>query len=218
MNVEPTGIVLVDACTIQTEKCVARHPAPITVVWTLPGRVQVNVCRPCLEEQVRLGEWEIRGAKIERRADVAVYSPDNRLQLVVEVKKRPRTQANLTEWATNVRRNLMAHSGIPNTAYFLLAVFPDSLFLWKNSDPFDIEKAPDYEAGVPDTLKAYFDELASSPDNASEYHLEMVTTSWLKDLAKSARSNDPSLQWVYDSGLYEAIKNGLVVMQAAIAA
>jgi hypothetical protein len=218
MIVEPTGIVLVDACTIQTEKCVARHPAPITVVWTLPGRVQVNVCRPCLEEQVRLGEWEIRGAKIERRADVAVYSPDNRLQLVVEVKKTPRTQANLKEWATKVRRNLMAHSGIPNSAYFLLAVFPDSLFLWKNSDPFDLEKAPDYEERVPDTLKAYFDELPSSPDNASEDHLVMVTTSWLKDLAKSARSKDPSFQWVYDSGLYDAIKNGSVVMQAAIAA
>jgi len=167
---------------------------------------------------VRLGEWEIRGAKIERRADVAVYSPDNRLQLVVEVKKRPTTQANLREWATKVRRNLMSHSGIPNTAYFLLAVFPDTLFLWKQNEPVDIEKAPDYEARVPDGLKASFDELASGPDNASDYHLEMVTTSWLKDLAKSARSNDPSLQWLYDSGLYEAIKNGSVVMQAAIAA
>jgi hypothetical protein len=167
---------------------------------------------------VRLGEWEIRGAKIERRADVAVYSPDNRLQLVVEVKKRPRTQTDLKEWASRVRRNLIAHSGIPSTAYFLLAVFPDTLFLWKNSDPFDIEKAPDYEAGVPDGLKAYFNELPSSPDSASGYHLEMVTTSWLRDLAKSARSNDPSLQWAYDSGLYDAIKNGSVVMQAAIAA
>ena len=218
MRVEPTGIVLVDICTIQTEKCVAREQAPITAVWTLPGRVQVNVCRPCLEEQVRLGEWEIRGAKIESRADVAVYSPDNKLQLVVEVKKRPRAQANLKDWATKVRRNLVAHSGIPSTAYFLLVVFPDSLFLWKNIDAFDIEKAPDYEAGLPDGLKAYFNELPSSPDSATGYHLEMVTTSWLRDLATSAWSNDPSLQWMYDSGLYEAIKNGEVVMQAAIAA
>jgi hypothetical protein len=117
-----------------------------------------------------------------------------------------------------VRRNLIAHSGIPSTAYFLLAVLPDSLYLWKNSDQFDLERAPDYEASVPDALRAHFDELPSSPEKASGYHLEMVTTSWLKDLAKAARSNDPSLEWLYDSGLYEAIKDGSVVMQAAIAA
>src|SRR5256885_1615764 len=110
MKIEPSGVVLVDVCSIQTEKCVAKRPAPITAVWTLPGRVQINVCRPCLEEQVRAGEWEIQGAKIERRADVAVYSRDKKLQLVVEVKRKPRTKANLKEWATNIHRNLLAHS------------------------------------------------------------------------------------------------------------
>src|SRR5258705_7574917 len=109
-RIEPSGVVLIAVCAIRTENCVAKTAAPITAVWTLPGRVQVNVCRPCLEEQVRLGEWEIRGAKIESRADVAVYSPDNKLQLVVEVKKKPRAQANLKDWATKVRRNLVAHS------------------------------------------------------------------------------------------------------------
>src|SRR5947208_889384 len=97
MKIEPTGVVLVDTCSIQTYKCVAKQPAPITAVWTLPGRVQVNVCHPCLEEQVRSGEWEIQGAKIGRRADVAVYSSDKKLQLVVEVKRKPKTNQNMRE-------------------------------------------------------------------------------------------------------------------------
>ncbi len=63
MKIEPTGVVLVDVCGVQTEKCVARNAAPVTAVWTLPARAQVNVCRPCLEEQIRSGDWQISGCK-----------------------------------------------------------------------------------------------------------------------------------------------------------
>lgn len=218
MRVEPTGIILVDTCNVQTEKCVARKPAPITAVWTAPGRTQVNVCQPCLEEQVRSGQWEIQGARIRRRADVVVYSRDKRLQLVVEVKRKPRTAHNLRKWATNVRRNLLAHTGIPTAPYFLLAAPPNRLYLWKNSDPFHFDAPPDHEISAEKTLRPYFDQLSVIPENASEYNLEAVVTSWLADLVKSRRSDDPSLEWLYNSGLFDAIKDGSVVMQAPVAA
>jgi hypothetical protein len=218
MRVEPTGIILVDTCNVQTEKCVAKRPAPITAVWTAPGRTQVNVCQPCLEEQIRSGQWEIQGARIRRRADVVVYSPDKRLQLVVEVKRKPRAAHNLRKWATNVRRNLLAHTGIPTAPYFLLAVLPNRFYLWRNNDPFHFDLPPDHEINAEKTLKPYFDQLAVSPDSATEYNLEAVVTSWLADLVKSRRSNDPTLEWLYNSGLFDAIKNGSVIMQAPVAA
>lgn len=64
MKVEPSGVVMRGECDIKTEACTAKEHGPITAVWTPPGRTQTNVCRPCLEEMVRSGKWEIEGARI----------------------------------------------------------------------------------------------------------------------------------------------------------
>jgi hypothetical protein len=218
--IEPTGVILEDVCSIQTEKCVAKVAAPITAVWTLPGRIQVNVCRPCLEEQIRSGEWEIHGVKIEKRADVAVYSAENKLRLVVEVKKKPVAQKISREWATSIHRNLLAHAGIPVTPFFLLVVPPEHLFLWKEGDAGNFERKPDYEVKAKEFFGRYFDKLSPVFKESSEhYYLEYLVSHWLKDLVKSEPSPDyPSSKWLYDSGLYDAIKNGKVVTQAKVAA
>lgn len=63
MKVEPSGVVMIGECNVQTERCVARKPAPITAVWTVPGRSQINVCSACLDEQIRIGEWIVEGAR-----------------------------------------------------------------------------------------------------------------------------------------------------------
>lgn len=65
MKVEPTGVVMMGVCQVQTDKCTGRTPAPITAVWIPPGRRQMDVCRACLEEQMRKGEWEVEGARLE---------------------------------------------------------------------------------------------------------------------------------------------------------
>lgn len=218
MKIEPTGIVLVDVCGIQTSKCIAKEPKPITAVWTPPGRIQVNVCHPCLEEQVRSGEWEIQGAKIKSRADIVVYSVDKRPQLVVEVRRNPKTKRNLREWAKQIHRNLILHSGIPRTPYFLLAILPGHLYLWKESDSFSSDKAPDYDFAAEGILTPYLEQLSLSLENASEYQLESLISSWLKDLASSSQPADALHTWLQDAGLLQAIRNGAVVMQAAIAA
>jgi len=63
-KVEPSGIVLRAVCTIQTNRCTAKTEGPITAVWGSPGQTQINVCRICLEEKIRLGEWEVEGARL----------------------------------------------------------------------------------------------------------------------------------------------------------
>jgi hypothetical protein len=67
MKVEPSGVIMMGECDIQTEKCVAKEdPAPITAVWSLPGRRQINVCKPCLEENIRRGKWIVEGARVRQ--------------------------------------------------------------------------------------------------------------------------------------------------------
>jgi len=217
MKVEPSGVVMIDICSIQTDKCVAKKPAPVTAVWTSPGRTQMNVCRPCLEEKIRAGEWEIQGARVEQRVDVAVYSKEQQLQLVVEVKKHP-TSVVPKNWATKIRKNILVHSGIPNSPYFLLADVPNFIYLWKNREPMDYEKAPDYVISAKEILEKYLNQISSTDKVSEYYYLELVMASWLKELVKSKISpqENPALKWIFDSGLYEAIKSGSVVMESTV--
>jgi hypothetical protein len=63
MKVEPSGVVMTGPCTVRTSRCVALQPAPITVVWTVPGKAQIDVCAACLDEQVKTGAWVVEGAR-----------------------------------------------------------------------------------------------------------------------------------------------------------
>jgi hypothetical protein len=67
-RVEPTGVFFSGSCWIQTERCTAREWGALTAVWGPPGETQINVCGACLEEKVRAGEWEIRGARLRQPA------------------------------------------------------------------------------------------------------------------------------------------------------
>lgn len=218
MKIEPSGVILLDVCSVQTNKCIAKQAAPITAIWALPGRIQINVCRPCLEEQVRLGEWEIPGARIQRRIDIAVRSLNQRLILIVEVRKSSRAKIPLAVWATKIHRNLLAHSGIPPTPYFLLAILPGSFYLWKGNSALNFERQPDYEVNANEILQPYFDRLPHPPEIASDYELEALMTSWLKDISSSHLPEGPLYEWLRDSGLYEALRGGSVEMQMPVAA
>jgi hypothetical protein len=221
MKIEPSGVVLIDVCGIQTSRCVAQKPSPVTAIWTSPGRTQINVCRPCLEEQIRAGEWEIQGARVEQRVDVAVYSTEQQLQLVVEVKKPPTdTTVSPKQWAAQIRKNLFVHSGIPNAPYFLLAAVPEFFYLWKNHEPLNYEKAPDYVIEAKVLLANYLSQTPSTDDQTDSYSHELIISSWLNELiqSKNRPQNNLALKWTLDSGLYQAIQNGKVVMESRVAA
>lgn len=146
-----------------------------------------------------------------RYIDIAVSSPDEKLQLIVEIKNKLGASA---EWVTLIRRNLLAHSFMPHTPYFLL-VLPDFLYLWTNPKPVNKLATPDYKIRADKVLAPYLTPTHSLVD-LSGYGLELLTISWLEDLVRTdleREADDPNLQWLFDSGLYEAITHGSVEVE-----
>jgi len=211
MRIEPSGVVMIGECEIQTPFCIALTSAPITAVWGSPGRRQIDVCRRCLEEMVRLGEWENPGAHISRRFDLAVYDSAGFLQLVVEIKKRPYEVAtDLASWATRVHRNLLLHSGIPGSTFFMFAVYPGPFYLWQKSEAIGPDTPPQYTIDAQALLHDH--QPPPSGGNEERRYTEMIYT-WLLDLVQSqeAPGRDPSQNWLFQSGLLQAIRGGQVV-------
>lgn len=210
MKVEPTGVVMIGTCEIQTEFCTAHAPAPITAVWTSPGRRQVDVCHACLDYMVRDGRWEVSGARIRRRADLVVVDSGNNPVLVVEVKSSHRSSPATPEWAQLIRRNLRAHIGIPEARYFMLAVVPGPFFLWCEGESLELDAAPDFEFDISPVIVRYVEEQSSALPEAWRRDEEAVGH-WLQDLVQGrATTPDP---WLLKSGLAQALAGGRVVRE-----
>jgi hypothetical protein len=156
----------------------------------------------------------VKSSQMLKLADIAVYSPDNRLQLIAEVKgKRGATP----EWAAQMRRNLLAHSAIPPARFFLLAT-PEHFYLWKDGlDSLDA-KAPDSVMDARHIVDPYIKNTRISREQISDSSLQLILTSWLSFLVNSkltAESVPPSEKWLFDSGLYEAIRHGSIETEAS---
>ena len=144
-------------------------------------------------------------------ADIAVYSPDDQLKLIVEVK----SYRNATdEWAAKLRRNLLGDGFIPASEFFLL-VLPEYSYLWSRCESLDAIPA-DYKFSTKDVLQLRGD--AANPEKLSSFGLELLTSSWLNALAVSPLSKEeaPELDWVFDSGLYDSIKDGSVKVESEL--
>ncbi len=157
---------------------------------------------------------------IKKIADIVVYAPDSSPQLVVEVKNRSGASAT---WAARMLRNLLVHGMILDAPYYMLAL-PDVFYLWKNVDSSlsgsrnitGGEVEPDFEINATEVLASYVDRRSFSPDAISEYGLELLVSSWLADLVEPELSRavvSPTLFWLFDSGLYDAIKGGRVATE-----
>ena len=147
-----------------------------------------------------------------RRVDIAVYQ-DDQLQLIVEVKARANATA---EWAARMRRNLATHLAIPSSPYFLLAL-PDRFYLWSNTPSPLATVAPDYDVDPTPLLVPYVEGGQQALHEISEYGLTLAVSSWLTDLIATnlnAEMVGPEQAWLLDSGLYSAIKGGVVQPQA----
>ncbi|MCE2447488.1 MAG: hypothetical protein J4F35_03590 [Candidatus Latescibacteria bacterium] len=194
-----------------------------------------------------------------RRVDIAVYSPDRKLQLVVEIKNKLGAS---TEWVTRMRHNLLTHSFIPHVPYFLL-VLPDFFHLWRDTTPMNSLAKPDYEIEAAKILAPYLKPTRSLNNLRSCLEIPGVLRarakarrtrrakpaillnmggfaqrrppclqpreshqgfsdsfySWLEDIVRTdlqQNSVDPNLQWLFDSGLYEAIAHGSVAIEDTV--
>lgn len=149
------------------------------------------------------------------QADILVYGPDERVRLVAEVKS---VRGASAEWAAQFRRNLLVHESIPNAPFFLL-VTSDHFYLWKDREPITTPIPPDYEVEIASTLASYIDKLGIPLIELSEPSLEMLVTSWLHTLIYSDLTREGSrreYEWIFDSGLYEALKRSSVSTSVAL--
>ena len=168
---------------------------------------------------------------LRRRADAVVHSQDGSLQLEVEVKTKRHVTA---DWAARLLRNMIVHGAGPSAPYFMLAL-PDRIFLWDiqlrgpegdisslTFEPAEHGPRPDYEADAAPALSPYLGGTDSLPELGEE-GLNLVVTTWLTDLLNSdpaglrQRITQPEMQaMLFDSGLYDAAKLGVIATELAL--
>ena len=147
--------------------------------------------------------------------DLAVYSKDGQLVLVVQVKGKLNASA---QWASQLRSNILAHGIYPKAPYFLM-VFPDKFYLWTNEDAqLDISE-PTYAVDARPILKPYLDKAGITPgQKISSQSLVLLVASWLSKIIYSdlpLGEMDESERSLVDSGLYAAIAGGSFGREAA---
>ncbi len=211
MNVETSGIVMIGECDIQLPHCTARVPAPITAVFTAPNRMQVDVCRVCLENMVRNGEWEIAGARLDQRIDIAGYDRRGNLQLIVEVRSGLSRPKSDPAQAMQIHRNLLTHSAVPRSKFFLLAFVPQPFYLWVDDGFNGPDAPPAYEFDVEDDVLRHT-ALPGATASEEKAYLAAVET-WLANIVRSAPSSKGQ-EWLFGSGLHAALEGGSIVGQA----
>ncbi len=144
--------------------------------------------------------------------DIAVYDKEGNVTLVVEVKNKTRASP---DWAAQMRRNLAVHLGIPRSRFFLLAL-PDHFYLWQAiTNPLDYV-TPDYDVDPVPLLAGYVEDAPHTLSGMSEYGLTLAVLSWLTRVVRGtqvAGGPAPEQEWLFASGLYEAIRGGSIEAQ-----
>jgi hypothetical protein len=148
--------------------------------------------------------------------DFVAYDPKGRVVLLAEAKSRGGTSA---QWASRLRRNLLAHGALPPAKYFLIAT-PERIYLWQqklwqqDAATYD-ETAPDFIVDATKELKPYFEKFHQRPSEIGREEFELLVSSWLNNIAWSGeelRNGDSSLGWLKESGLAESLRKARVEM------
>lgn len=213
-EIETSGVYMTGICHIKTYHCRALTPAPLTTVWSPPGRTQVDVCSACMAQMVRDGEWIVPGARVPVQYDIAVFDRRCSLTMAVDVKtpSMPETTVN-ADWAMNIRRNLRRHAALPHAPYFLIAAFPGSFFLWKDSMLSEPDKQPDYIIQDEAALKCWHP-AAGEDSRSAHAAAEQATLCWLASLIDGEEAPASGSEWARESGLLAAIAGGTIVPQS----
>ncbi len=140
--------------------------------------------------------------------DFVLHSRDRRLTTLVEVRSKTNTSSS---WATQFRRNRLAHGNpSPRGDFFLLAT-PDRLYLWKGADLGAARFEPSFEADARPLFAPYFQGTSVSAATASSEAFELIVASWLADLVREAEPRARLVAerpWLVESGLLDAVAGG----------
>ncbi len=149
------------------------------------------------------------------RWDLAVYDRYDQLTLVIEIKNKLDTTP---EWASRLRRNILAHGVYPNAQFFLLA-FPDKFYLWADSNRKHNTDEPDYMIDARPLLQPYFEQTGVNATHISGQSLEFIVALWMGEVMHSEQLPNQlkaEHQWLVDSGLYAAILGGRFVQEVLV--
>lgn len=141
-------------------------------------------------------------------ADLALYDRHGQLAAVVEVKNQLGTTS---EWAAELRRNLLSLGELGRTDYFLV-VTPEQLYLWREGGDGVGGRLPDYEIDIRSFLAPYVERAHIPPGGAGGAAFELAVGSWLADLMRAHdRGSDSSARdRLMESGLVDAVRSGRV--------
>lgn len=144
--------------------------------------------------------------------DIAVYSADRQLKLVVEVKSMVNADPR---WAAKFRKNLLEHEAVPASPFFLL-VLVDHLYLW-GQGWHDASGLPDFQVPTSVALKRYLPEPSELGGGISGLGLELAVRLWLSALTGCGadwEDANANAAWLSSSGLLAAIRHGTVRSEA----
>jgi len=148
-------------------------------------------------------------------ADLALYDRNGQLTAIAEVKNKLGTSR---EWATQLRRNILAHSENYNAGFFLL-VTPDRLYLWKNAGTTALFIQPHYEINAEPIFAPYFERAGIDPRNVSAHAFELVVGAWLSDLVRAGEVPEQvanGQKWLVESGFLTAVKDGRLAYEVVV--
>jgi hypothetical protein len=112
-----------------------------------------------------------------------------------------------SEYAAEFLQNILAHGDIPKSEYFLLAL-RNRLYLWR--DPTAPVSLPDFEGDTSDALEPYLVRLRRPLDKLSQSGFEMLIQSWVGELVMGILPNGGYQNWLVDSGVAVAVRDGYI--------
>ncbi|RLC15000.1 MAG: hypothetical protein DRI57_13565 [Deltaproteobacteria bacterium] len=216
----PTYIDFYGICEIKTPKCVAMTGGHVTAVWITQDCVLVNVCKPCLDENIHQEGWRLEHEKVKQGfADIAVYSEDDDApQIIVKIRN---TEDASPEWVKKIYSEAVKDSVISKVPYFLLAT-PDIFYLWRQENTHRDQNFPEaFPIKTKQFLEPYLkahsinrentgiseNSESQDPDSVIE-NFKNIVRKWLTDIAtrQSVQKDLPE----FLNKFYKTIADGFV--------
>ena len=142
---------------------------------------------------------------MQQLTDILVFAPDYRLQLAVEVRVG---RAVTDEWACELRRHYL-EIGVMSPSLFFLLVSKEYSYLWLPDAAVE-QVGADYKVKTKEAFGRFARE--KELEDISKYGAESLVRSWLSNLVFFGvdRETAPEMGWLFESGLYNRIKGGIV--------
>jgi len=152
-------------------------------------------------------------------ADILVYDTKRNLVLTVVTMKM---FGKSREWAAQMRHNLYENEegSLPKKCPFFLLALADHFYLWKNVEDEGLVM-PTYDMDPRFSIEPYFKKSGYPLEKLNRESFELLVGFWLSGVTLAYEENDicsldskwlskPYHEWLFESGLFNVIKRGLV--------